>query len=72
MPNPHDNAKASGDVHLPEVESEDLPTQGRHPEGAGTPGTQDRERNREGIGSPPRGEGHAGEVKKDDEGLEEG
>ena len=72
MPNPNNKVKGSGDVHLPEVESEDLPIQGEHPEGTGTPGTQDRERSRDGTGSPPRGEGHAGEVRKDEDGLEEG
>ena len=45
MPNAKDNAKATGDTHLPEIESEDLPLQEAHPQGAGTPGTQDRERN---------------------------
>jgi hypothetical protein len=67
MPNAKDNAKATGDTHLPEVESEDLPTQESHPEGAGTPGTQDRERNAEGIGSPPRGGNKGGEIRQDGE-----
>jgi hypothetical protein len=66
MPNAKDNAKASGDVHLPEIESEDLGAEEAHPEGAGTPGTQDRERNAEGVGSPPRGGNHAGVVSDDD------
>jgi hypothetical protein len=29
MPDPKDNAKATGDTHLPEVEAEDLDTQTR-------------------------------------------
>ena len=66
MPSPKDNAKATGDVHLPEVESEDLDAQESHPRGAGTPGTQDRERNPEGVGSPPRGENHGGVIRRDD------
>jgi hypothetical protein len=67
MPSPKGKAKASGDVHLPEIESEDLDAQEAHPRGAGTPGTQDRERHRDGTGSPPRGENHAGLVEADDE-----
>jgi hypothetical protein len=63
MPNPKDNAKATGDVHLPEIESEDLEQQGAHPKGAGTPGTQERHRNADGSGSPPRGGNHGGEIK---------
>ena len=66
MPSPKDNAKATGDVHLPEVESEDLDAQESHPQGAGTPGTQDRERNPEGVGSPPRGGAHGGVIRRDD------
>jgi len=62
MPNPRDKAKATGDVHLPEVESEDLQNQGAHPEGTGTPGTQERHRNTGGGGSPPRGGNHAGVI----------
>jgi hypothetical protein len=67
MPSPKDNAKASGDVHLPEIESEDLGAQGAHSQGAGIPGTQQRGRNSQGIGSPPRGSGHAGIVEKGDD-----
>jgi hypothetical protein len=37
MPNPRDKAKASGDVHLPEVESDDLQQQDPRPESAGNP-----------------------------------
>ena len=66
MPSPKGKSKASGDVHLPEIESEDLDAQESHPHGAGTPDTQDRERNRDGIGSPPRGGNHAGVVEDDD------
>lgn len=66
MPNAKDNAKATGDTHLPEIESEDLDAQEAHPEGTGTPGTQDRERNPEGTGSPPRGGNRAGVVRSDD------
>jgi hypothetical protein len=51
MPNPRDKVKATGDVHLPEVESEDLTTQGAHPEGTGTPGR------------PPRGGNRGGEIR---------
>ena len=65
MPSPKDKAKATGDVHLPEIESEDLDAQEAHPEGTGTPGTQERGRNGDGVGSPPRGGGHAGEVTSD-------
>jgi hypothetical protein len=57
MPSPKDKAKATGDTHLPEIESEDLPLDDAHPEG-----TDD-----EGEGNPPRGERDAGVVKKDDE-----
>jgi hypothetical protein len=67
MPSPRNKAKATGDTHLPEIESEDLPLNDAHPEGAGTPGTQDRQRNPEGEGSPPRGENHAGVVRSGDE-----
>lgn len=67
MPNAKDNAKATGDTHLPEVESEDLSQQESHSQGAGAPGTQDRHRDAEGKGSPPRGGRHAGLVKDDDE-----
>jgi hypothetical protein len=63
MPNPRDKAKATGDVHLPEVESEDLSTQGSHPEGTGTPGSQERHRDAQGRGSPPRGGNRGGEIK---------
>jgi hypothetical protein len=63
MPSPKNKAKATGDVHLPEIESEDLDVQESHPEGTGTPGTQDRERNDEGVGSPPRGGNHGGVIE---------
>ena len=66
MPSPKDKAKASGDVHLPEIESEDLDAQESHPNGAGTPGTQQRHRDAEGEGSPPRGGNHGGVVSADD------
>ena len=69
MPSPKGKAKASGDVHLPEIESDDLDAQEAHPDGAGTPGTQDRVRHRDGTGSPPRGENHAGVVGDGDEGA---
>lgn len=65
MPSPKDRAKATGDIHLPEIESEDLDAQGAHPRGAGTPGTQQRHRGANGIGSPPRGANQAGVVKDD-------
>jgi hypothetical protein len=67
MPNAKDHAKATGDTHLPEVEAEDLKEQESHSQGAGAPGTQDRHRDAEGRGSPPRGGRHAGLVKDDDE-----
>lgn len=63
MPSPKDNAKATGDTHLPEIESDDLPVNEAHPDGAGVPGTQERHRDREGQGSPPRGEDHAERVR---------
>jgi hypothetical protein len=63
MPNPRDNAKASGDTHLPEIESEDLDVQEAHPGGAGTPGTQQRHRDADGEGSPPRGANHGGVIE---------
>jgi hypothetical protein len=45
MPNPKDKAKASGDVHLPEVESEDLlQREDSRPEGAGNPDGQIKDR----------------------------
>ena len=66
MPNPRDNAKASGDVHLPEIESEDLDRQESHPEGSGTPGSQERRRDAEEEGSPPRGGNRGGEIRNDD------
>ena len=66
MPNPRDNAKASGDVHLPEIESDDLDTQGAHPEGTGTEGSQARQRSAEGEGAPARGGNHGGEIKDRD------
>ena len=66
MPSPKDNAKATGDTHLPEIESEDLDAQEAHPEGAGTPGTQQRHRDAEGMGSPPRGGNHGGLIKDRD------
>lgn len=53
MPNPRDKAKASGDVHLPEIESEDLQNQGAHPEGTGTPERTSR----------PRRGNHAGVIR---------
>jgi len=67
MPNAKDNAKASGDVHLPEIESEERDAQQSHPDGLGTPGTQKRHRDADGMGSPPRGGNHAGVVKDGDE-----
>ena len=67
MPSPKNKAKATGDTHLPEIESEDLPPNDAHPEGAGTPDTQDRRHEPDGQGNPPRGEHHAGVVKRDDE-----
>lgn len=66
MPNAKNKAKASGDVHLPEVESDDLDLQGSHPEGTGTEGTQARSRDRDGRGSPPRGGNKAGVLKDRD------
>jgi hypothetical protein len=67
MPSPKDKAKATGDTHLPEIESEDLTAQESHPEGTGTPGTQERRRNPQGRGSPPRGGHHAGVIKDREE-----
>ena len=66
MPNPKDNLKDSGDTHLPEIESEDLDAQEAHPKGAGTPGTQQRHRDRDGMGSPPRGGNHGGVIEDDE------
>jgi hypothetical protein len=66
MPNAKDNSKASGDVHLPEIESEDLGSQESHPDGAGTPGTQQRQRDANGMGSPARGGNRGGEIKDRD------
>lgn len=67
MPSPKDKAKATGDTHPPEVEADDLPLQESHPEGTGTPGTQERHRDPEGQGSHERGGHRAGLVREDDE-----
>lgn len=61
MPSPRDKAKATGDTHLPEIESEDLTAQESHPEGTGTPGTQEGRRDK------GRGGHHAGVIKDREE-----
>ena len=70
MPDPKDNAKASGDTHLPEVES-DLPMEEGSAGALGADGTpRDRGRATESgsLGKPGRGIKHAGLLKdKDDE-----
>lgn len=72
MPDPKDNAKASGDTHPPEVES-DLPMEEGSAGALGADGTpRDRGRATESgsLGKPGRGIKHAGLVKdkdKDDE-----
>ena len=53
MPDPKDNAKLTGDTHLPDVESE-LPVQG----GSSDAGAQARQRSEE--GHPGRGVRKAG------------
>ena len=55
MPHPKGKIKASGDVHLPEIESEDLTRQESHAEGSGTTGSKDDE--------SPRGGNQGGEIK---------
>ena len=67
MTSPKDKAKATGDIHPPEVESEDLDVQGAHPQGAGIPGTQHRYRDRNGVGSPPRGANQGGLIADSEE-----
>jgi hypothetical protein len=62
MPSPRNKAKATGDIHLPEIESEDLDVQGSHPQGAGIPGTQQRDRDGDGVGSPPRAGNRGGVI----------
>jgi hypothetical protein len=66
MPDAKNNAKLTGDTHLPEVEAEELDRQGGSPQGAGVPGTPEgrgrqAELNME-EGRPGRGNRHAGEL----------
>ena len=60
MPDPKDNAKLTGDTHLPDVES-DLPDQ----EGSSEPRAEGRNRAEE--GHPGRGVRKAGVVTDDDD-----
>jgi hypothetical protein len=66
MPNPRNRVKATGDTHLPEIESEDLPAQESHAEGTGIPSTQERNRDGKSRGGASRGGHHAGLVRKDE------
>jgi hypothetical protein len=70
MPDPHDNAKMSGDIHPPDVES-DLPLEEESPDAAGVSGkARDRGKatERGAASRPGRGIRKAGALKdKDDE-----
>lgn len=69
MPDPKDNAKATGDTHLPEIES-DLPMQEGSDNALGADGTpRDRgQATKKGfVGKPGRGIRKAGLVKDQDD-----
>lgn len=68
MPDAKNNAKLTGDTHLPDVES-DLPLEGASDNPPGEPGSSaERGRGSElGMeGKPSRGHKHAGELKDKD------
>lgn len=68
MPDPKDNAKQTGDVHPPEVES-DLPIEGNMPDALGTEGTPSNRGRATELGKkgrPGRGGKHAGVLKDKD------
>lgn len=64
MPNAKDNAKMSGDTHLPDVESE-LPLQ-QGGTGVGADGTPSARGESEDPGHPGRGQPKGGEIKDRD------
>jgi hypothetical protein len=65
MPDPKNNAKMTGDTHLPDVESE-FSVEERNAQAAGADGTQDRAGDSGGEGNPGRGGKKAGELKDKD------